>query len=97
MVPSMNRADNPLLFMMGTPPRPENKGDVFTTSRSRALSGKAKDGVYVEFSADADADLDDRAQWAIANPSFPQYTPADAMLRMREKFSDDGFRAGDLG
>lgn len=97
MLPSMNRAENPLLFMMGTPPKPENKGDVFTTSRSRALSGKAKDAVYVEFSADSDADLDDQEQWAIANPSFPQFTPVDAMLRMREKFSDDGFRREALG
>lgn len=97
MLPSMNRAENPLLFMMGTPPKPENKGDVFTISRSRALSGKAKDAVYVEFSADPDADLDDQAQWAVANPSFPHFTPVDAMLRMREKFSDDGFRREALG
>lgn len=97
IVPSMNRADNPLMFMMGTPPRPEDKGDMFSNKRRRALSGESKNMAYVEFSADADAKLDDRKQWAKANPSYPHFTNEEAMLRMRETFGDGGFKREALG
>src|SRR5690606_21330512 len=73
-----------LLFFMGTPPRPIDPGEEFTNRRDKALSGKAHDMVYVEFSADPDADLDDREQWAKVNPSFPHRTPVESMHRMRE-------------
>jgi hypothetical protein len=97
MVPSMNRADNPLMFMMGTPPRPQDPSEVFENKRSRALAGTAKDTLYVEISAEDGADPDDREQWAIANPSYPHFTPDEAMLRMRESFTDDGFKREALG
>lgn len=32
------------------------------------------DMLYAEFSADKDADSDDRRQWAVANPSYPHRT-----------------------
>jgi hypothetical protein len=41
-----------LLFFMGTPPRPSDPGEEFTNRRSKALSGRNKNIVYVEFSAD---------------------------------------------
>lgn len=97
MVPSMNRADNPLMFMMGTPPRPQDASEVFANKRDRALAKTAKDTVFVEISADADADPDDRKQWSVANPSYPHFTPDEAMLRMREAFTDDGFKREALG
>jgi len=97
IVPSMNRADNPLMFMMGTPPRPQDPGTVFTNKRTRALAGASKDTLFVEISADPDADPDDRKQWAVANPSYPHFTPVEAMLRMRESFGPDGFRREALG
>ena len=97
MIPSMNRATNPLMFMMGTPPRPQDPGEVFTNKRSRSLAGDADDTFYVELAADPDADADDRKQWAIANPSYPHFTPDEAMLRMRANFTDDGFKREALG
>jgi len=101
MVPATNQAKHPagaLLFYMGTPPRPVDPGDVFRGKRDRALSGKSMDQVYVELSADEDADPDDREQWAKGNPSFPLRTPAEAMQRMRENTgSDDAFRREALG
>lgn len=87
-----------LLFFIGTPPRPIDPGEEFSNRRAKALSGKAESMVYVEFSADADADLDDREQWAKGNPSFPQRTPVESMLRMREQLTDDdSFRREALG
>jgi hypothetical protein len=92
MVPAANQARHPsgaLLFFMGTPPRPVDPGEEFSNRRSKALSGKAGNMVYVEFSADEDADPDDRDQWAKANPSFPSRTPVESMERMRENLTDD--------
>ena len=97
MVPAMNRAKNPLMFMMGTPPRPQDPGEVFANRRARALAGTAADTVFIEISADADASPDDREQWKVANPSYPHFTPAEAMLRMREAFTDEGFKREALG
>lgn len=93
LVPTTNQARNPhgaLLFFIGTPPRPADDGDAFKSKRRQALSGASNHMVYVEFSADADADVDDRSQWPKMNPSYPFRTPLESMLRMRENMADDG-------
>lgn len=101
MVPAANQSRQPtgaLLFFMGTPPRPNDPGEEFTNRRNKALSGKAKNMVYVEFSADDDAHVDDRKAWAKANPSFPARTPVESMERMRENLTDeDSFKREALG
>lgn len=84
-----------LLFYMGTPPRPTDQGDVFKERRREALAFKAgapdftapavgEDSLYVECSADHDADPEDREQWAKANPSYPHRTPLRSLLRLRK-------------
>jgi hypothetical protein len=101
MVPAANQSQQEsgaLLFFMGTPPRPSDPGEEFSNRRSKALSGKAKNIVYVEFAADPSADPDDREQWAKANPSFPHRTPVESMERMRENLTDDdSFKREALG
>jgi hypothetical protein len=101
MVPAANQSRQEagaLLFFMGTPPRPTDPGEEFTNRRAKALSGKADNIVYVEFSADDGADPDDREQWAKANPSFPHRTPVESMERMRENLTDDdSFKREALG
>jgi len=101
MVPAANQSTQPagaLLFFMGTPPRPTDPGEEFSNRRSKALSGKAKNIVYVEFAADPQADPDDREQWAKANPSFPHRTPVESIERMRENLTDDdSFKREALG
>ena len=101
MVPAANQSTQPsgaLLFFMGTPPRPGDPGEEFSNRRSKALSGKAKNIVYVEFAADPQADPDDREQWAKANPSFPNRTPVESLERMRENLTDDdSFKREALG
>lgn len=92
MVPATNQARNPhggLIFFIGTPPRPVDNGEAFASKRQRALSGDTADIFYVEMAADPDAEIDDREQWAKANPSFPHRTPVESMLRMRENIPDD--------
>lgn len=83
-----------LIFYMGTPPRPIDPGEVFAQRRRDALAFRAgaefgapsvgDDAVYIECSADRDADPDDRKQWEKGNPSFPLHTPLRAMMRLRK-------------
>lgn len=98
MVPATNTAKNPLIIFMGTPPKPTDPSEVFSEFRKLALSDQAEDMVYLEVSADEDAELEDRAQWAKANPSYPTRTPEHAILRMKRILNnDDSFRREGLG
>lgn len=101
MIAATNQSQHPhgaLLFYIGTPPRPVDPGEVFSLKRHKALAGKSSDMVFIEMSADPDADLDDRRQWARANPSYPARTPEDSMLRLRENLpSDDAWKREALG
>lgn len=92
MVAATNQSRHPfgaLLFYMGTPPRPIDPSEAFSAKRAKALSGESADLVYIECSADEDADPDDREQWAKANPSYPERTPLESMLRLRENLPSD--------
>lgn len=103
IVPATNQSRHPhgaLLFFMGTPPRPVDPGEAFTARRTDALAHKptdspfgepviGEDQLYIECSADPDADPDDQAQWRIANPSFPHRTPLRSMLRLRKNLTSD--------
>lgn len=102
LVPTMNTVENPLILMTGTPPRPTDNGEVFTLQRQEALDadseGRPHDGsLYVEFSADDDANPDDRAQLRKANPSYPHRTGERAIRRMRKMLSEDSFLREALG
>src|SRR5699024_2168348 len=98
MVPATNASWIGLVLMIGTPPRPKDPGEALTLKRADALAGDDSDVLYVKASAGPDADLDDREQWAKANPSFPHRTSETAILRMRKLLgSDDSFAREALG
>ena len=97
LAPTMNQAANPLIIMMGTPPKPNDPGEVFTNLREAALSGEAEGVLYVEFSAEEGSDPDSREAWRQANPSYPERTPERAILRMRKLLAEDDFRREALG
>src|SRR5690606_39324900 len=91
-----------LLLFMGTPPKPDqmDKGEVFARMRAEALSGEDGDTAWVEFGADEGYEFTplplplteaDWKQIAKANPSFPEDTPREAILRMRKKLGADSF------
>jgi phage terminase large subunit-like protein len=90
MVPATNVSPNPLLFFIGTPPRPKDPGEIFSGKRKEALAGEDEDTVYVEFSADPSCNENDRKQWAKANPSYPMRTDESAMLRMKKALNTPG-------
>jgi hypothetical protein len=97
MVPATNTHPNALVFFIGTPPKPSDPSDVFLNMRHEALSGESGDYLYIEFSADEDADPADREQWSKANPSYPGRTPARAMLRMKRLLGAESFLREGLG
>ena len=110
IVAATNQSRHPhgaLLFFVGTPPRPTDPSEAFSMKRAKALQGPKPDElvratrgdtIYIEMSADRDADLDDRKQWLKANPSYPTRTPDESMLRLRENLaSDDAWRREGLG
>ncbi|GEL95365.1 terminase [Cellulomonas composti] len=101
MVPTTNAATNPLVFYIGTPPRPEDNGDVFAARRKKALAvaeARAEgvepryNALYIELGADPSASRDeiDWNQLAKANPSYPHRVNREAIERMWEQFEDKG-------
>ena len=88
VIPTTNAAHNPLIVCMGTPPKPSDPSEVFSTRRDEALKGG---------SADKDANSDDRRQWAVANPSYPHRTGESAILRMKKNLGDDSLCREGLG
>ncbi len=100
MIPATNASRFPagaLLFFIGTPPRPDDPAESFRGKRSRALSGKTRDMLYVEMGADPDAQIGDWNQVERANPSYPLRTPREAILRMQENLDEDSYRREGLG
>lgn len=101
MIPATNQCrqeTGALLLFMGTPPKPIDDSEVFTRMRTEALSGEDDDTGWVEFGADEDfeptpapAPMTD-ADWqqiAKANPSFPDDTPRESILRMRKQLGPE--------
>lgn len=99
VIPTLNAATNPQVVVIGTPPKPGDRGDYFTALRDAALSGETSDVFYVEYSAPEDYGMDDEEGWVHANPSFASgRTPRASMVRMRVNFtSDDDFAREALG
>ena len=109
MVPATNQSrqdTSALLLFLGTPPKPTDPGDVFTRMRTEALSGEDEDTGWIEFGADDDfvptappGDLTakDWEQVGKANPSFPDDTPREAILRMRKKLGPESFLREGVG
>jgi phage terminase large subunit-like protein len=96
LAPTMNQAVNPLIIIMGTPPKPTDNSEVFTELRKDALAQFQKRGhsegvLFVEFSADHGASPDDLKQLRKANPSYPTRTPLRAIKRLRRLLSVDDF------
>lgn len=97
MLATMNTSQFGLQLYIGTPPKPEDMSEAFTRMRTEALAGTLTDGAWIELGADENAEASDREQWAKANPSFPKRTPAQSILRLQKKLTDDDFLREGLG
>ncbi len=109
MIPATNQSRQPegaLLLFMGTPPKPTDPSEVWLRMRHEALSGEDEDTSWVEFGADkgyrptplpAQLTEADWKQIAKANPSYPDDTPREAILRMRKKLGSESFYREGMG
>jgi hypothetical protein len=109
MIPATNQSRQKagaLVFYMGTPPRPTDSGDAFRRMRAEAVSGEDRDTAWIEFGADPDFEATappepltekDWEQVAKANPSYPDDTPPEAILRMRKQLGPESFQREALG
>ena len=102
MLPTQNQAAHPLTIMLGTPPRPKDPGEVFTAQRDAALAASKageplEEATWIEFSAPADCETDDKEAWRKANPSYPKRTPLRAIRKLRRALTEDHFRREALG
>jgi phage terminase large subunit-like protein len=82
---------NRQLIWTGTPPKPEDSGDVFLRVRATSLDRTALRQCWHEWSFPDDADLDDPAVWAIGNPAVGIRLGAEELAEDRASMSDDGF------
>jgi hypothetical protein len=96
MLATLNTSKFGLHIYCGTPPYPEDNSETFTRMRDEALSGTSKHLVWIECGADDDADINDKKTWAV-NPSYPHRTPIEAMMRLKGKLTEEGFRKEALG
>ena len=83
--------------MLGTPPTPEDDGEVFTRMRQAALDGKTNRLAYLEWSADAEDDpaLDETR--AKANPAWHTRINHDVVQGEYETYSPEQFARERLG
>ncbi len=86
--PTLSARSNTQVWLFGTAPQMVGDGEVFARMRSAAHAGSDKKLAWVEYGAAPGADLDDRGQWAAANPG--RVEPA-AMEDERRELSDAGF------
>ena len=66
----MSEQANPQIWLVGTPPGPNDAGDVFGRVRSSATSGKDERVAWLEWSVDGDIAVEDRKLWAASNPAL---------------------------
>jgi phage terminase large subunit-like protein len=97
ILPTMSARENPQAWLLGTPPTPQDDGEVFARLRERGLEGKDARLAYLEWSADQDDDIDSPMTWAMANPAFGTRISVEAIEAERSAMTDEQFAMERLG
>jgi hypothetical protein len=94
---TMSARENPQAWLMGTPPTPEDDGEVFTRVRAKALSGKSTSLAYLEWSAEPTDDpaLDETR--AKANPAWYTRINHEVVNGEYDTYSSEQFALERLG
>lgn len=95
--PTISARPNVQTWVLGTPPTPLDDGAVFTRMRQRGLEGKDHRLCWCEWSAPANASLDDRKMWEMANPALGLRITEEAIADERNELSPEGFGRERLG
>ena len=70
MLPSVSAQPNAQIWLTGTPPGPNDPGEVFGRVRGSATSGKDSRVAWLEWSVDGDIAVESRKLWAQSNPAM---------------------------
>jgi len=97
ILPTMSARENPQAWLLGTPPTPQDDGEVFAQIREQGLTGSGARMAYLEWSADDGDNLDDPKTWAKANPAYPYRISREAIEAERAAMTDDQFAMERLG
>src|SRR5262249_45164317 len=89
LLPVVSARPNAQVIYTGS--APSEASSVFHRVRRRGRSAEAGRLAYMEFSADPDCDLDDRAAWAEANPALGVRITETAIEAERGSMSDEQF------
>lgn len=94
---TMSARKNPQVWLLGTPPTPEDDGVVFGRMRQAALAGGSSGLAYIEYSATPDDDPAlERTRWA-ANPSWNEHINHEVVEGEFETYDEETFARERLG
>lgn len=97
LLPTVSARPNPQIWYTSSAPLPTSVVLRRIMKRGRA-AGMAPAGLaYFEWSAADDADSDDRAAWAAANPALGARISEEAVARERQAMDEETFRRERLG
>jgi hypothetical protein len=96
--PIISASKNPMQIFTGTPPGPSMSSEVFSNLRKHGVDQSMPLMIWLEWSADDDADLDSEEAWAQANPGYPLRISKETIQRERAtNVNDDAFARERLG
>ncbi|GAA1992846.1 hypothetical protein GCM10009718_33190 [Isoptericola halotolerans] len=94
---TMSARPNPQVWLLGTPPTPEDDGDVFARARDSAMDGSSTRSAYLEWSADPADDPALEETRAKANPAWNSRINHDVVQGEYETYSPEQFARERLG
>lgn len=94
---TMSARPNPQIWLLGTPPTPEDNGEVFTSIRESALAGRSSALAYLEWSAEPTDDPAAEETRAKANPAWLTRINHDVVQGEYETYPRDRFALDRLG
>lgn len=94
---TMSARPNPQIWLLGTPPTPEDGGEVFSSIRDLAKSGKAQSLAWLEWAASPDDDPALEETRAKANPAWHSRINHEVVQGEYETYPPDRFALDRLG
>ena len=94
---TMSARPNPQVWLLGTPPTPDDDGEVFGRVRKSALSGKSTRLAYLEWAADPDDDpAEEYTRWK-SNPAWNTRINHEVVQGEFETYTAEDFARDRLG
>jgi hypothetical protein len=94
---TMSARPNPQIWLLGTPPTPEDNGEVFTSIRDAATAGRSKTLAWLEWAADPADDPALDATRAKANPAWDTRINHEVVQGEFETYPPERFALDRLG